>query len=238
MTSSRTRRRERAVAVGTVAFVAGILVGAAGLYVWQGSYGIVTEDRTHPVETPAINPKARAEGPRERLAAPRELSSTAPAVLAAGAPATAAAAIADLRRRDLLLPVKGVNAPDLVDTFQSPRQASSEHEALDILAPRGTPVFAVENGTIEKLFTSVRGGLTIYQFDPSRIYAYYYAHLDRYAPGLIEHAPVARGDVIGYVGTTGNAPKNTPHLHFAIFVLTEQKQWWKGTAVDPFNVWR
>lgn len=144
----------------------------------------------------------------------------------------------DLRHRDLKIPVDGVSAHDLRDTFGAPRAGDAGHDAIDILAARGTAVMAVESGTIEKLFTSVRGGLTIYQFDPTRTYAYYYAHLDRYASGLLEHAVVSRGEVIGYVGTTGDAPKNTPHLHFSIFVLTPAKHWWQGTAIDPYTVWR
>jgi murein DD-endopeptidase MepM/ murein hydrolase activator NlpD len=143
----------------------------------------------------------------------------------------------DLRRRNLLVPVQGINAKNLIDTFDAPRD-KTRHEAIDILAPRGTPVLAVEHGTIEKLFTSAQGGLTIYEFDPSRTYAYYYAHLDGYAEGLHEHNRVERGAVLGYVGTTGNAPKNTPHLHFSVFLLTPETQWWMGTAIDPFLIWR
>jgi murein DD-endopeptidase MepM/ murein hydrolase activator NlpD len=99
-------------------------------------------------------------------------------------------------------------------------------------------VLAVDDGTIAKLFLSKPGGITIYQFDATSSYAYYYAHLSRYAEGLQERAAVARGQVIGYVGTTGNAPPETPHLHFAIFQLTEQKRWWQGTAIDPYPLLR
>ena len=99
-------------------------------------------------------------------------------------------------------------------------------------------MLAVEDGTIAKLFTSVRGGLTIYQFDPTQTYAYYYAHLDGYAPGLRDESVVQRGQVIGYVGTTGNAPANTPHLHFTIFKLGPDRRWWEGTAIDPYLVFR
>ena len=115
---------------------------------------------------------------------------------------------------------------------------SRRHEAVDILAPRGTPVRAVEDGTVAKLFLSKAGGITVYQFDASERFTYYYAHLDRYAEGLREGQRVERGDLIGYVGTTGNAPRNTPHLHFAIFELTPQKRWWEGTPVDPYLVFR
>ena len=105
-----------------------------------------------------------------------------------------------------------------------------------MLAPRNTPVLAVEDGTVAKLFLSKAGGLTIYQFDPTSTYAYYYAHLERYEAGLSEGDRVKRGQRIGFVGTSGNAPPNTPHLHFAIFVLTDKKRWWDGRAVDPYVV--
>jgi murein DD-endopeptidase MepM/ murein hydrolase activator NlpD len=134
----------------------------------------------------------------------------------------------------LLLPVAGIRADQLTDTFNDSRDGTRRHEALDIMAPRGTPVLAASDGTVAKLFTSVPGGLTIYEFDPTGTYAYYYAHLDRYAPGLANGKPLKRGEVIGYVGSTGNASPDAPHLHFAIFVLGPEKQWWKGTAIDPY----
>jgi murein DD-endopeptidase MepM/ murein hydrolase activator NlpD len=102
------------------------------------------------------------------------------------------------------------------------------------MAPKGTKVVAAADGKVVKLFTSKPGGLTIYQFDPTEKYAYYYAHLDHYADGLKEGADIKRGDTIGYVGVTGNADPNAPHLHFAVFELTPEKQWWKGTPVDPY----
>jgi murein DD-endopeptidase MepM/ murein hydrolase activator NlpD len=95
-------------------------------------------------------------------------------------------------------------------------------------------VRAVEDGRIVRLLTSDHGGLTVYQFDPAARYCYYYAHLDAYADGLVEGQEVERGDVIGYVGTTGNAPEDTPHLHFAVFVLGPERHWWEGTPVDPY----
>jgi murein DD-endopeptidase MepM/ murein hydrolase activator NlpD len=107
-----------------------------------------------------------------------------------------------------------------------------------MLAPRNTPVHAVENGTIAKLFTSKAGGLTIYQFDPTGRLCYYYAHLERYADGLKDGQAVSQGDVIGYVGTTGNAPANTPHLHFAVFEMNADKHWWQGKPLDPYQVFK
>jgi peptidoglycan LD-endopeptidase LytH len=120
--------------------------------------------------------------------------------------------------------------------WSNPSRTPAEDEALDILAPRNTPVKAVEGGRIARLFSSKAGGITIYQFDPSEQYCYYYAHLERYADGLAEGAKIQKGQVIGYVGTSGNAPKDTPHLHFAIFKLTAERRWWEGTPIDPYDV--
>lgn len=140
-------------------------------------------------------------------------------------------------QRRLALPVHGVKPTDLQSTF-SDQRLLGRHEAIDIAAPRGTKVFAVDDGTLVKLFLSVRGGMTVYQFDPSNRYAYYYAHLERYADGLREGMALRRCDLLGYVGTSGNAPTNAPHLHFAVFRLGPGKHWWQGTAVDPYPALR
>lgn len=145
---------------------------------------------------------------------------------------------AELEDRDLVIPVEGIGADQLVRSFDDDRGGSRRHEAIDILAPMGTPVRAVEGGRIARLFNSKAGGITIYQFDPTERFCYYYAHLQRYADGLKENDVVRPGQVIGYVGVSGNAPKNTPHLHFAVFRLTEEKRWWEGTPIDPFDVLR
>jgi peptidoglycan LD-endopeptidase LytH len=134
----------------------------------------------------------------------------------------------------LILPVQGIHAADLKDNFDEARDGTRRHDAIDILAPRGTPVVAAVDGTVAKLFTSQAGGLTVYEFDPAKSFSYYYAHLDRYARGLAEGQALKRGDPIGEVGTSGNAPKNTPHLHFAIFRLGPEKHWWQGEAVNPY----
>ena len=151
---------------------------------------------------------------------------------AAGVALDESGAVRVLAERRLAIPVAGVSAFALTDTYEDRRGAKS-HEAIDIAAPRGTPVVAVDDGRIAKLFTSVPGGLTVYQFDLDERFAYYYAHLDRYADGLQEGALVRRGDVVGYVGTTGNAPPDAPHLHFAIFLLGPERAWWKGTPLNP-----
>lgn len=143
--------------------------------------------------------------------------------------------VKEIGDRDLEIPVEGVDDDELYDSYSDAR-GTRVHEAIDIMAERGTPVRAVEDGTTKRLFTSKAGGLTIYQFDPSNTYCYYYAHLDAYADTLREGMPVKRGDVIGYVGSTGNASNDTPHLHFAIFKLTSEKQWWKGEPINPYPI--
>ena len=154
--------------------------------------------------------------------------------IAAAAPAPAidvATAQRTLSNKILAFPVKGYERA-LRDNFDEPR-GSARHEAIDIMAPRGTPVVAVDSGVIVKLFKSVPGGLTIYQFDDSATLSYYYAHLDRYADGLREGASVKQGQVIGYVGSTGNARADAPHLHFTVYALPPSRQWWKGIAINP-----
>ena len=155
-----------------------------------------------------------------------------PAVEAA-APSMAES-IGSLTRRNLLIPVEGVTASRLTDTFNDSRALGRRHDAIDIMAPHGTEVRAVEDGTIAKLFTSKAGGLTIYQFDPTQTFSYYYAHLDRYASGLAEHQSVRRGQLLGYVGSTGNASEDAPHLHFAIARLGTDHAWWKGDPINPY----
>ena len=134
----------------------------------------------------------------------------------------------------LLMPVHGYDPRKLRDNFDEMRGGVRKHEALDIMAARGTPVVAVDDGVITKLFRSVAGGITIYQYDSSSTFVYYYAHLDRYADGLKEGQLVKRGEVIGFVGSTGNAPASAPHLHFTIFELGPEKRWWRGKAVNPY----
>jgi len=139
--------------------------------------------------------------------------------------------------RNLLVPVQGVRPADLRDTYADGR-GNKAHEALDIMAPKGTPVVATDDGRVVKLFNSVPGGLTIYQADSGNDVVYYYAHLDRYADDVREGGLVKRGDVIAYVGTTGNARPDAPHLHFAILKLPPGKEWWKGTPINPTPLYR
>lgn len=131
-------------------------------------------------------------------------------------------------------PIQGLQLSSVRDMFNEIHNGHP-HEAIDMMEPRGTPVHAVVPGTIRKLFLSKPGGITVYEVDEKEVYCYYYAHLDRYAEGLHEQMRVAQGDVIGFVGSTGNANANAPHLHFAIFELGPAKEWWKGKAINPYQ---
>lgn len=130
-------------------------------------------------------------------------------------------------------PIEGVKAKDLFDSFEQMR-GRSKHEAIDIMQPRGTPVHAVVDGVIAKLFLSKPGGNTIYLFDNAGVFCYYYAHLDGYAAKLAEGQHVTRGEVIGYVGSSGNANPLAPHLHFTILALGPEKRWWHGTPINAY----
>jgi murein DD-endopeptidase MepM/ murein hydrolase activator NlpD len=133
----------------------------------------------------------------------------------------------------MALPIAGLTAAQIRDTYYAARPGGRAHEATDILAPRGAPVHAMVDGTVRKLFYSKAGGNTIYEFDQGGEYCYYYAHLQSYASGLREGQRIRHGDVIGYVGATGDASPDAPHLHLAIFRLGPDKQWWKGEAINP-----
>jgi murein DD-endopeptidase MepM/ murein hydrolase activator NlpD len=149
-----------------------------------------------------------------------------------------ARALAPLDPSALLgMPVEGIRRTDLVDGYWN-RRGRRLHNALDIMAPRNTPVRAATSGTIAALNSSPAGGTSIWQYDDSGSFCYFYAHLARYAPGLRAGQPVARGDVLGFVGTTGNAPKSAPHLHFAVFRLESKGRWWSGEPVNPYPLLR
>jgi murein DD-endopeptidase MepM/ murein hydrolase activator NlpD len=201
------------------------LVGAAGAGFLAGAL-LTSAPRPAPVMPRQLLRPSGATNADAPVLAPPPVST----------PTIGADPLEELRKRHLALPLPDVERHDLRDTFDEMRGGTRRHEALDIVAPRNTPVLAVEDGTVAKLFLSKAGGLTLYQFDPTRTYAYYYAHLERYADGVKEGDRVERGQVIGYVGTSGNAPPDAPHLHFAIFKLTDAKRWWQGTAIDPYPV--
>jgi murein DD-endopeptidase MepM/ murein hydrolase activator NlpD len=196
-----------------------LMAGAIGFYFGRQSKPALFAQKSRPAQAPSI------EIARDSL----------PTV--ATAPTTESVSSDALIH--LSLPIKGLSASDLHDTFDEVHgEAGRKHEATDIMAPRGTPVLAVNDGKIVKLFLSKPGGNTVYQFDPSEKYCFYYAHLDHYADGLAEGAIVRRGDTIGFVGSTGNADPSSPHLHFEIHRLGAEKRWWIGTPINPYQYLR
>jgi peptidoglycan LD-endopeptidase LytH len=247
--SPALRREARTFVLGAACgFLAGIFVLSA--VVWQ--YGNVIGSRTASLEHPADAPAAVARwsdgSDADDIGDPVLLPADGPpsAGMSGGptppapspepvirAPASSPSELAD---RSLRIPVDGIGRDQLTRSFDERRSGNRAHQAIDILAPRHTPVRAVEDGTIARLFHSRAGGITIYQFDPAERYCYYYAHLERYAEGLQEGQQVRKGQLLGYVGTSGNAPPDTPHLHFAVYRLSEAKRWWEGTPIDPYEV--
>ena len=234
--SIRRRPRGRMIPALVGCFYAGIMVG------WLLHAAFTPRPSSADAEAPAADVSAPA--PAATSGARAEPHEDGGPVRLSAAPTGDVATIgadpiAELRRRGLMLPVDAADVDAMEGDFREQRGGGARpHEAVDILAPRNTPIRAVEGGTITKLFYSKAGGTTLYQFDPSETYCYYYAHLESYAPGIREGLRVSAGDVIGYVGTSGNAPPGTPHLHFAIFELTAQKRWWEGRPLDPYLVYR
>jgi peptidoglycan LD-endopeptidase LytH len=229
------RRRRRRVLRDEVLAPWVTLVVILGLW-WLGAslFGPNSAAR-EPATLTVVSRGERQEPPRVNNRADERLLA-APADKAFVEPTPAAPGQGPAMR--LLVPVAGVDPSTLTPSFDDSRGSRRSHRAIDIFAPRGTPVVAALDGHIVKLFTSAAGGLTIYQFDLEEEYCYYYAHLDAYAANLTEGQAVARGETVGYVGTTGNAPATTPHLHFAIFKLGPDKRWWEGEALDPYPVLR
>jgi murein DD-endopeptidase MepM/ murein hydrolase activator NlpD len=239
----RRDRRQRPFLRGLLLFVLGALVGA------NATYFVMTRDVGPPtatqvgerIETPLPTQPATEAGAGAMGADPASSPTgpmlPPPAVRATGVgPAPTDVPVASMpgAASSLLIPVQGISVAQLQDTFTDARSGGRVHDAIDIMAPAGTPVLAVADGTVEKLFDSKLGGTTLYQFNPQRTLAYYYAHLQAYAPGIAEQQALKRGQVIGYVGSSGNADPAAPHLHFAIFELGPEQQWWKGTAINPY----
>ena len=229
-------------------FVAGAFVVATIVWQYGNVIGSHAAARQYPANAPSAVDRWVDTVARDDVGDPviRGADLPFPVATTGGAPEIAtpppslepvmkAPAAEELEDRDLIIPVDGITPEQLTRSFADKR-GDRQHEAIDILAPQHTPVKAIEAGRIARLFYSKAGGVTVYQFDPSERFCYYYAHLDRYAEGLAEGQQVRQGQVIGYVGVTGNAPKNTPHLHFAIFRLSAARRWWEGSPIDPYDV--
>jgi len=138
------------------------------------------------------------------------------------------------QNRTLIIPVAGINSSQLVDTFTNSRGESRTHDAIDIIAPAGTPVLAAVTGQIVRFFDSVPGGITIYQLSEDRRYIYYYAHLQSRSEKIKAGDLVTQGTTIGFVGDTGNAGPGNYHLHFSIARVTDPKRYWQGDYINPY----
>lgn len=134
----------------------------------------------------------------------------------------------------LIIPVANIQPAQLRDTFTEARSEGRVHNAIDILAPQGTPVLAAADGKIVRFFNSERGGITLYQLSNDQRVVFYYAHLQRYAEGIAEGRPVRPGDTIAYVGDTGNAGAGNYHLHFGVWLITDPKRYWDGDNLNPY----
>jgi murein DD-endopeptidase MepM/ murein hydrolase activator NlpD len=192
---------------------------------------------TAPTTAPAVAPAAGTGASPAAVAGAMAAAvvGAPPAPTDTTAPVVTSADLTLLHAKRLLMPVAGLRAANVPDTF-SERRGSRAHEALDILAPRGTAVLSTDASRVAKLYTSKAGGLTLYAADSSGRFMYYYAHLDRYHPRMREGLTLARGDTIGFVGVTGNAAPTVPHLHFAIARIANPSQWWRGTPVNPHTL--
>jgi murein DD-endopeptidase MepM/ murein hydrolase activator NlpD len=234
---SKTRMRGAVPLAIFLAFVGGVAVDS-----WLRTYG-PPKPATAGSDLDSRTPPVTTAPPREKPAPADTFIAAPPAKAPPSSPVVSgfsrtAGTSGAIPNGHLRLPLDGKEIESLKGGFAETRGSDRPHEAVDLLAPRNTPVHAVDGGSIAKLFTSKAGGLTIYQFDSSGRLCYYYAHLERYADGLKEGQAVSQGDVIGYVGTTGNAPANTPHLHFAVFELNADKHWWQGRPIDPYLVFK
>lgn len=172
------------------------------------------------------------------LSLPPTGSEAQPPVGGSSFPAVGPREAEELLARRLVVPVAGRAPKDLVDSFNDMRGAARRHNALDIMAPRNTPVLSVAAGKILKLHNSAAGGLTIYASDEPSRFVFMYGHLESFRPGLTEGASVQRGEIIGFVGSSGNAIPAGPHLHFQVTRNDNMKEWWKGTPLNPFPAFR
>ena len=208
-----------------------ILVGSC-LVVIVGAVLLMNLETPPRVTRPDHSAIATAERPPLAVAVMNSSEANAPVVV--GATTITPADVNALTVKKLLIPVAGVGAGELHDTFNDSRSEGRVHQALDIRAPQDTPVLAADDGKVMKLHQSGRGGTMLYQSDPSGTFVYYYGHLSRYADGIVEGREVKRGEVIAYVGDTGNAGPGNYHLHFGISKMSAPGKWSGGEPINPY----
>lgn len=218
----------------------GFLAVSAGCEVTHNSNNVVVLEKDKPQGTANINaapaatptPSASVEISPTPAAAPSPSPTIPPP---ADEPAPKDVQVNTMQPTDkLIIPVVGVKSSELRDTFKDARSEGRVHDAIDIMAKKGTPVVAAADGEIARFFDSERGGITIYQYSSDKKMIYYYAHLDRRAENLREKEFVKQGTIIGYVGDTGNAGAGNDHLHFAIWIVEDPKRYWDGTNINPY----
>ena len=220
-----SNRRTRVVLAFLAVFIAvGTLLVRLGITSKDGRRGVLTWSKSQP---PADRPMPSSSSQTQNNSGgvpstPTSPNTNPPFSLPEEAP------------NKLIIPVAGVRADQLHDTFSESRAEGRVHDAIDIAAPLGTPVLAAADGTIVKLFHSERGGTTIYQLSADNRFVYYYAHLDRYAEGLTEGHLAKQGETIAYVGDTGNAGAGNYHLHFSIARISDPKSYWDGVNINPY----
>ena len=201
-----------------------------------------TRPRVPIVAAPSPAPSQRtSRNPSSNTASPSSPGSPGSPVPLATAEVLGASAEVDIeyvRSHRLQLPVAGIHPEQLADSFDEPRDGTRRHHAIDILAPRGTPVLAADDGRVLRVSWNSAGGNTVYATDVEGRIVYYYAHLDHYHESLAAGTPLTKGDTIGFVGTTGNAPKDIPHLHFQIMRMPHDGKYWNGEPINPFGILR
>jgi murein DD-endopeptidase MepM/ murein hydrolase activator NlpD len=183
--------------------------------------------------TPAGSPTPKAAARKAATPPPAESLET-PLLMSVSS--SASADVAYLRSRVMLMPVAGATMDRVEDSFSEPRDGGRVHRAIDILAPRGTPVLSADDGQVLRMSTSGLGGIAIFAKDANGRMVYYYAHMDRFHSTMAEGRELSKGDTIGFVGTTGNAPKNTPHLHFQVMRMPADGRYWDGDPINPFSL--
>lgn len=214
-----------------------VFLATLGIFLgWLSRRGVYTNVPTLSLSSaPEISPVTTAT-PATIASPPSEVSSAAsPSADNTGTQPTPTPTVS---AAGLIIPVAGVSSDQLLDTFSAARGEGRVHDAIDIAAPKDTPVLAVAGGKILKLFQSKAGGTTIYQLSADEKFIYYYAHLDRYAGGLHEGRTVTPGDTIAYVGDTGNAGAGNYHLHFSVAMTSNPKRWWEGVKINPYPLLR
>ena len=236
-----------------VIVIAVLVFGGLAVFLWlRGRHtrtitSLAPQESAGPVSTPSSSPTAVSESPATPEASAATPAASPSLEIPSGTPPPqadqAAAQPSPLAgsyvgKLKLIVPVVGLRPDQLLDTFADARSEGRVHDAIDIPAPAGTPVVAVADGEMIKLFQSERGGTTIYQLSTDRKLVFYYAHLQRYADGIAPGKFVKQGEVIAYVGDTGNAGTGNFHLHFSISVVADPKRYWEGTNINPYPLLR